>query len=193
MDHKNLKYLLTQKELNLRQRRWLKLIKDYELIVEYHTGKANVVAATLSQKSFVTLAHIRTTYMPLLLDMKALRINLDYESHGTLLANFVVRPSLVEQIRGKQMQDEKLVKEVQKIMDGEINENFNITQYGMLTMRGWACVPDVDNLRKLIMEEAYYSAYAMHPRSTKMHHTIKENYWWSGMKRDIADFVGTNK
>ena len=55
-----------------------------------------MVADALSRKSFVTLAHICTTYVPLLLDMKALRINLDLDGHGALLANFVVRPSLVE-------------------------------------------------------------------------------------------------
>ena len=87
------------------------------------------------------------------------------------------------------MQDEKLVKEVQKIMDGEVSENFNISQDRMLTMIGMACVPDVNDLRKLIMEEAHCSTYAMHPRSTKMYHTIKKNYWWLGVKRDIADFV----
>ena len=48
---------------------------------------------------------------------------------------------------------------------------------------------DVDDLRKMIMEEAHCSAYAMHPGSTKMYCTIKENYWWSGMKRDIAEFM----
>ena len=74
-------------------------------------------------------------------------------------------------------------------MDGEIDENFSITQDGMLTLRGRACVPDVDDLRKMIMEESHYSTYAMHLGSTKMYLTIKENYWWSGMKRDIADFV----
>ena len=42
---------------------------------------------------------------------------------------------------------------------------------------------------KLIMEETHYSAYDMHLGSKKMYHTIKENYWWSGMKRDITDFV----
>ena len=68
-DHKSLKYLLTQKELNLRQRRWLELIKDYELIIEYHLGKANVVADALSRKSSVTLAYIRTAYMSLLVDV----------------------------------------------------------------------------------------------------------------------------
>ena len=74
-------------------------------------------------------------------------------------------------------------------MNGEVSENFNITQYGMLTLRGRACVPDVDDLKKMIMEEAHCSAYAMHPRSTKMYRTIKENYWWSCMKRDVAEFV----
>ena len=49
-DHKSLKYLLTQKELNLRQRRWLELFKDYDYIVNYHRGKANVVADALSRK-----------------------------------------------------------------------------------------------------------------------------------------------
>ena len=79
----------------------MELIKDYELIVEYHPGKANVVADALSQKSSVTLTHIPTAYVPLLLDMKALRINLNYDGHEALLVNFVMRPSLVEQIREK--------------------------------------------------------------------------------------------
>ena len=87
------------------------------------------------------------------------------------------------------MQDEELVKEVNKIMNGEIEENFSITQEGVLTMKGRVCVPDVKDLRKLIMEEAHYSAYAMHPSSTKMYQTIKENYWWSGMKKDVSDCV----
>jgi hypothetical protein len=49
--HKSLKYNFTQKDLNLRQRRWLELIKDYDLDIQYHPGKANVVADTLSRKS----------------------------------------------------------------------------------------------------------------------------------------------
>src|SRR5437773_5886972 len=50
-DHKSLKYIFTQSELNMRQRRWLELIKDYNLEVHYHPGKANVVADALSCKS----------------------------------------------------------------------------------------------------------------------------------------------
>jgi hypothetical protein len=49
-DYKSLKYLFTQPDLNMRQRRWLELIKDYELKVHYHPGKANVVADALSHK-----------------------------------------------------------------------------------------------------------------------------------------------
>ena len=54
-DHKSLKYLLSQGELNLRQRRWMELIKDYDCVIDYHPGKANVVADVLSRKSVQTL------------------------------------------------------------------------------------------------------------------------------------------
>ena len=59
----------------------------------------------------------------------------------------------------------------------------------MLVIKGRVCVPNVYNLRKTIMEEAYCPAYAIHPGSTKIYRTIKENYWWSNMKRDIEKFV----
>jgi hypothetical protein len=52
-DHKSLKYIFTQLDLNLRQQRWLKLIKDYDLGINYHPGKANVVVDALSRTSHV--------------------------------------------------------------------------------------------------------------------------------------------
>ena len=54
-DHKSLKYIFIQLELNMRQRRWLELIEDYELEIHYHAGKANVVADALSRKSQVNM------------------------------------------------------------------------------------------------------------------------------------------
>ena len=98
------------------------------------------------------MAHIHTTYVPLLLDLKTLEVSLDCDYNGALVASFVVRPTLVDQIRGKQMQDDELVKEVHKIMIGEIGKNFWITQDGVLTMKGRVCVPDIDDLRRAIIE-----------------------------------------
>jgi ribonuclease HI len=58
-DHKSLKYIFTQSELNMRQRRWLELVKDYDLEIHYHPGKANVVADDLSRKSYVNMGYAR--------------------------------------------------------------------------------------------------------------------------------------
>ena len=85
-DHKSLKYLLTQKELNLRQRHWLELIKDYDLIIDCHPDKANVVADALSRKTTSSLAYVRSEYLPMLLSMRALEVQLDVDSGGSLLA-----------------------------------------------------------------------------------------------------------
>ena len=58
-DHKSLKYLFTQKELNLRQRRWVELLKDYDCTIDYHPGKETVVADALSRKSIGSLAYMQ--------------------------------------------------------------------------------------------------------------------------------------
>ena len=56
-DHKNLQYVVTQKELNLRQRRWLELLKDYDMSILYRPGKANVVADALSRMTMSSVSH----------------------------------------------------------------------------------------------------------------------------------------
>ena len=73
------------------------------MVIDCHSGKAIVVANVLSRKSSITLTHIRTAYMPLLLDMKTMGVSIDYDGNGALIASFMVRPALVDQIRGKQM------------------------------------------------------------------------------------------
>ena len=71
-DHKSLKYLFFQKELNMRQRRWIELLKDYDCIIQYHPGKANVVADALSRKSVGSLAAIKGCQRQLLGDLRSL-------------------------------------------------------------------------------------------------------------------------
>ena len=69
-DHKSLKYIFTQSDLNMRQRRWLELMKDYDLEVHYHPGKANVVADALSPKSIATAFQSNLTMRPYVLKCK---------------------------------------------------------------------------------------------------------------------------
>ena len=97
-DHKSLRYIFTQKELNLRQRRRLELIKDYDCTIEYHPGKADVVADALSRRLESSLSHMRSGYLPLLVDLRALGVLLEAKDSGALLATFHVRPLLVDQI-----------------------------------------------------------------------------------------------
>ena len=64
-----------------------------------------------------------------------------------------------------------------------------IDSEGTLCLGTRLCVPNIDELRKEIMEEAHFSAYSIHPGFTKMYHDLEDTYWWNGMKRDIADFI----
>ena len=95
-DHKSLQYIFTQKELNMRQRRWLELIKDYDCTIEYHPRKANVVADALSRRPKSSLSHMRSGYLPLLVDLRTLGVILEAEDSGALLATFHVIHLLVD-------------------------------------------------------------------------------------------------
>ena len=85
-----------------------------------------MVADACCRKFSITLAHICIAYLPLLLDMKAMGISLDYDGYGAMIVSFMVRSTLVDQIMGKQMQDDELVKEVHNIMNGNIGEIFEL-------------------------------------------------------------------
>ncbi|KAL0342687.1 UNVERIFIED_CONTAM: Retrovirus-related Pol polyprotein from transposon [Sesamum calycinum] len=79
IDHKSLKYILTQKKLNLRQKRWIELLKDYDCTIDYHPGKENVVADALSRKSSGTLASLGSHNPALLLEMRSMNMKLEVD------------------------------------------------------------------------------------------------------------------
>ena len=71
----------------------------------------------------------------------------------------------------------------------KMNESFALEGDGILRYQDRLCVPDVDDLWTRIVAEAHGSRYSIHPGSTKMYHDLKQNYWWDGMKKDIAEDV----
>ena len=124
----------------------------------------------------------------MLVELRSMGVSLETAESGTLVAAFHVRPVLVDRVRDLQAQDPYLMKLRSKIEAGR-QSNFTLRGDGTLVLGQRLCVPDVIELKKEIMEEAHSSAYAMHPGSTKMFRTLKDHYWWRGMKREIAEFV----
>ena len=104
-DHKSLKYLFTQKELNMRQRWWLELIKDYDLQILYHPGRANTVADALSQKSIGNLTCLLTRHKELLYNLEKFEVEIVLREQGGTLAAIFAQPALIEEIKEKQHQD----------------------------------------------------------------------------------------
>lgn len=103
IDHKSLKYVFTQTDLNMRQRRWLELIKDYNIEIHYHPGKANLVADALSRKSYVNA--ITGTELPEELVRDFEKLSLGFIANLTKLE---VEPTLEQEIRKGQLEDEKI-------------------------------------------------------------------------------------
>jgi ribonuclease HI len=115
-DHKILKYIFTLSELNMRQQRWLELIKDYELEIQYHPGKANVVADALSRKSQVNM--LATHPMPYELAKEFDRLSLGF-LNNTQGVTVELEPTLEQDIRKGQKDDEKINEIRQLIIDGK--------------------------------------------------------------------------
>ena len=131
--HKSLKYLLTHKELNLRQRQWLELFKYYDCIVNYHPGKANMVADGLSKKvmSVLSLQHSRWRIAP----------------DGVLLTQLKAQPILKQIIIDAQKNDVELQQKVQLVKDGG-KTDYLMGEDGGLFYKNRLCVPNVRELKR---------------------------------------------
>nr|CAD1822943.1 unnamed protein product [Ananas comosus var. bracteatus] len=130
-DHKSLKYLFTQKELNMRQRWWLELLKDYNITILYHPRKGNVVADALSRKSTKNLALLITNQVPLWKEMGRMDLEVVAPEVPTMLVALAVQPTLLEKIKSLQSADPNLQKVRRDIESGR-GGDFSIRTDGAL-------------------------------------------------------------
>jgi hypothetical protein len=186
-DHKSVKYIFTQADLNMRQRRWLELNKDYDLEVHYHPGKANVVADALSRKSQCNCVMMDSRINTLCDELSKMKIEV---IPSGALSHISVEPTLQDQIIMAQPSDKgvQIIKENlhQKIGNYKC---FRQDEKGILWFESRLVVPKNKDLKKKILDEAHLSKFSMHPGSTKMYHDLKHSYWWTRMKREIAQYV----
>jgi hypothetical protein len=184
-DHKSRKYIFTQSELNMRQRRWLELIKDYELEIHYHSGKANMVADALSRKSQVNM--LAAHPMPFELAKEFDRLSLGF-LNNTQGVTVELEPTLEKDIR-KGQKDDEMINEIRQLIIDEKGPEFCEDTEGVVWFKDRLCVPDIKLIRELILKEAHETTFSIHPSSEKMYQDLKKRFWWYGIKREIAEYV----
>ena len=196
-DHQALKYLFSQKDLNMRQARWMEFLAAYDLDILYTPGKANRVADALSRHQ-VRLASLMIDEFKNLVMLgeadiyskneKNSREHDDMVEYGTL-GLITVKSNLVEKIGSMQDQDKDLKEKKEMLLSNIELENFKIDHKGYLRKNEKLCVPDIAELKEEIMNEHHKTKYTIHPGGTKMYHDLKRSYWWPGMKQAVARYV----
>ncbi|GKF04349.1 putative reverse transcriptase domain-containing protein [Tanacetum coccineum] len=145
MDHKSLQHIFSQKDLSIRQRRWIELFSDYDCEICYHPGKATVVADALSRKKRVKPKRVRTT-------------------------NMILQSSIKDRILAAQKEAVDESAGLQRGLDEMIEQRGDGTLYYL--DRIW--VPLKGEVRTLIMDEAHKSKYSLHIGADKMYYDLRD-------------------
>ena len=168
LDHKSLKYIFTQQDLNMRQRRWMEFLEDYEFTLHYHPSKANVEADALSRKSRGALASIASREWRMLETVGLLGLQYSEQTQSNL-GSLVATPSLLSRVIVSQWQDAKIVSIRDRVQSGMGDEGWTVNADGSLRYRGRVVVPQSTDLREEIVREFHCSQFAVHPGGTKMY------------------------
>jgi hypothetical protein len=176
----------------MRQRRWLELIKDYDLTINYTPGKANVVADALSRKSTNSVTVDIELPQGLKRELEQEEIMfLKGEAIGSIATLRVIeelKNDFKNEIIRKQDDDPFIQEEVRRIIEGR-QSVFHLGEFDSLWFEKRICVPDDEKIKEIILKEAHETPYSIHPGSTKMYMDLKEIFWWNNMKREIAKYV----
>ncbi|KAF8045480.1 hypothetical protein N665_4833s0001 [Sinapis alba] len=181
-DHKSLKYIFTQTELNLRQRRWMEFVADYDLYIAYHPGKANLVADALSRRRAEVLAERETGELEEM--VRSLHLNTLAGQDGPLWLEAVDQADLLTRIREAQGLGENL----KKVASNDKTE-YQTESTGTNLVNGRISVPNNQELKEEIMRQAHKSKFSVHPGLNKMYRDLKRYYHWVRMKSDVAEWV----
>ena len=175
-DHKSLKYIFTQGDLNMRQHRWMEFLEDYDFTLHYHPGKANVVADALSRKSRGVLASIVSREWWMLETVGQFGLQYSEQAQGTL-GSLVATPSLLSRVMESQWNDAEIVSIRDRVQSGTCDEGWTIHSDGSLRYRGRVVVPLSIDLREEILREFHYSRFVVHPGGTKMYQDLRRQYY----------------
>jgi hypothetical protein len=151
----------------MRQRRWLELIKDYDLEVHYYPGKANVVEDALSRKAHCNRLELEPVSDPLCEEMR--RLNLEVVPQGSLYA-LTAESNLYDRIVAAQRDDEDIQTIKQKLEEEDPKYTcFQKDHRDMIWFGKRLVVPVDPEIKKIILDEAHKSKFSIHPSSTKMY------------------------
>jgi len=165
----------------------MEFLKDYDFELLYHSGKANVVADALSRKTIHT-AHLMIKEVELLERFRDMKLQVELESGFIRCSNLTVSSDFLNSVREGQLLDNSLNK-VMEQLGSEGAKDFALGNDDILRFLGRVCVPDDVEVKRLILEEGHKSRLSLHPGMTKMYQDLKENFWWQGMKKDVAQYV----